>query len=133
MLDPHTFYVGVVALSADAKIVVTGSWDAAVRVWQIDTGEMVRVLVGPAHLLGGLIPRREVGDPIEKRSHGTSSRARDWSTDFLMKQRLQADGDRPCFLSQTPFDERSSGSGHFRDARRSRFYVVRSTFGVNTP
>jgi tricorn protease-like protein len=43
----HGFLVRSVAYSARAKLAATGSNDQAIRLWNLDTGKVVRTLIGP--------------------------------------------------------------------------------------
>ena len=48
VLEGHTSFVCAVAISTDGGKIVSGSWDKAVRVWSMETGEV------PAWLLSVL-------------------------------------------------------------------------------
>ena len=45
-LAGHTFMVGAVAVSADGRIGVSGSYDRTVRVWDLATGTCLHTMVG---------------------------------------------------------------------------------------
>ncbi|MBE8965190.1 WD40 repeat domain-containing protein [Nostocales cyanobacterium LEGE 12452] len=42
----HSHIVCSLAISADAKLLVSGSWDQTIKVWQLETGELLHTLKG---------------------------------------------------------------------------------------
>jgi WD40 repeat protein len=42
----HSHIVRSLAISADGKMLVSGSWDQTIKVWQLETGELVHTLKG---------------------------------------------------------------------------------------
>ena len=57
-LQGHTGAVWGVALSADGRLVASGSGDGTVRLWETDTGEPVTTLQGPHRRVLGVAPCR---------------------------------------------------------------------------
>jgi WD40 repeat protein len=49
-VDGHTQEVQCVAVSADSRLVVSGSHDGTVRVWDAETGKPQRIFAGPKHV-----------------------------------------------------------------------------------
>jgi WD40 repeat protein len=47
-LQLHTQGVASISLSPDEKFLVSGSWDKTMRLWDVDTGQEMRTLVGHA-------------------------------------------------------------------------------------
>ena len=45
-LEGHGHWVSTVCFSSDGKQLASGSWDRAVRLWDVDTGACVRTLEG---------------------------------------------------------------------------------------
>ena len=48
MLEGHTFWVHAVAISADGSKIVSGGEDKTVRVWSMETGQVVLCIVSPS-------------------------------------------------------------------------------------
>ncbi len=46
MLMGHSHIVSSLAMSADAKLLVSGSWDQTIKVWHLHTGELIHTLKG---------------------------------------------------------------------------------------
>ncbi|WP_392531478.1 WD40 repeat domain-containing protein [Nostoc sp. C117] len=42
----HSHIVGSLAISADGKLLVSGSWDQTIKIWQLETGELLHTLKG---------------------------------------------------------------------------------------
>jgi WD40 repeat protein len=42
----HSHIVSSLAMSADAKLLVSGSWDKTIKIWQLNTGELITTLKG---------------------------------------------------------------------------------------
>ena len=42
----HSHIVSSLAISADGKLLVSGSWDKMIKIWQLDTGELISTLKG---------------------------------------------------------------------------------------
>ncbi|MBD2506090.1 WD40 repeat domain-containing protein [Nostoc muscorum FACHB-395] len=42
----HSHIVRSLAISADAKLLVSGSWDQTIKIWQLETGELLHTLKG---------------------------------------------------------------------------------------
>jgi len=42
----HSHIVSSLAISADGKLLVSGSWDKTIKIWQLDTGELISTLKG---------------------------------------------------------------------------------------
>lgn len=45
-LTGHSHIVSSLAISADGKFLVSGSWDQTIKIWQLDTGKLIRTLKG---------------------------------------------------------------------------------------
>ncbi len=45
-LKGHSSWVGTVAISQDGKILVSGSYDNTIKLWDLTTGKSVYTLVG---------------------------------------------------------------------------------------
>ncbi|MEA5505123.1 WD40 repeat domain-containing protein [Halotia wernerae UHCC 0503] len=46
ILMGHSHIIGSLAMSADAKLLVSGSWDQTIKIWHLETGELIRTLKG---------------------------------------------------------------------------------------
>ncbi|WP_225896628.1 WD40 repeat domain-containing protein [Amazonocrinis nigriterrae] len=42
----HSHIVGSLAMSADGKLLVSGSWDHTIKIWYLETGRLIRTLKG---------------------------------------------------------------------------------------
>jgi WD40 repeat protein len=42
----HSHIVGSLAISADGKLLVSGSWDQTIKIWQLETGQILHTLKG---------------------------------------------------------------------------------------
>ncbi|WP_442948512.1 WD40 repeat domain-containing protein [Nostoc sp.] len=42
----HSHIVGSLAISADGKLLVSGSWDQTIKIWQLETGKLLHTLKG---------------------------------------------------------------------------------------
>jgi WD40 repeat protein len=42
----HSHIVGSLAISADGKLLVSGSWDQTIKIWQLETGQLLHTLKG---------------------------------------------------------------------------------------
>jgi WD40 repeat protein len=42
----HSHIVRALAISADGKLLISGSWDQTIKVWQLETGKLIRTLKG---------------------------------------------------------------------------------------
>ena len=51
LLSGHSGDVYSVALSADGKKIVSGSWDRTVKIWDTDSGEVIHTLSGDRYEL----------------------------------------------------------------------------------
>ncbi|MDB9375600.1 WD40 repeat domain-containing protein [Nodularia sphaerocarpa] len=45
-LTGHSHIVSSLAMSADGKLLVSGSWDQTIKIWHLETGKLVRTLTG---------------------------------------------------------------------------------------
>ncbi|MEA5582394.1 WD40 repeat domain-containing protein [Nodularia harveyana UHCC-0300] len=45
-LTGHSHIVSALAICADAKLLVSGSWDHTIKIWHLETGKLIRTLTG---------------------------------------------------------------------------------------
>jgi WD40 repeat protein len=45
-LTGHAHIVSALAISADGKLLVSGSWDQTIKIWHLETGKLIRTLKG---------------------------------------------------------------------------------------
>lgn len=45
-LTGHTHIVSAMSISADGKLLVSGSWDQTIKIWNLETGKLIRSLKG---------------------------------------------------------------------------------------
>ena len=45
-MEEHSNLVTSVAISRNNLYIVSGSWDETVRLWNVETGECLRILIG---------------------------------------------------------------------------------------
>ncbi|HRQ36832.1 MAG TPA: protein kinase [Chloroflexota bacterium] len=71
LLAGHTSQVSAVAWSPDGRQVASGSWDGTIRVWDVDTGEQVRIIQSNDQFIaldwspdGSLLAAATWGSPI---------------------------------------------------------------------
>ena len=46
IISGHTHFVWSIAFSPDSQLLASGSWDRTVRLWRVDTGEMLDIFLG---------------------------------------------------------------------------------------